>query len=317
MCKLETAKKPLPKSSNGDDDDHRPLIKDLLEEHASVIENVQEKIRSDEEIDKSLYDPERYDDIWILRYVLSHKGNAKNAAKAALKTMKFRDDEKLNEKTDLRYCIKNYSRENENDKKYKSLPGYDRFNAKCGKEAIIHFHPDPDRGLLFYCQPKALDTDGVMADITEEEFREAYIAMKEAEYQILDEVTRRTGRLTKLTRFVDLHNYSFFKFNRKYTKLDADIQKELEDFFPQSLDKQYIFNIPSWLSAIWTVIAALFPKRLIEKLDICPSSASTKFYAPIAKHVSEENHPVGYGGKNTNWPPPSIAELQSDKMSSK
>lgn len=82
--------------------DHRPLISDLLKTHADKIEEVRNIIK--EEI---LYNKDdnakRYDDIWILRFVLSHKKNIKSAAKAAIKTMQYREEWKLNEMGDIRH----------------------------------------------------------------------------------------------------------------------------------------------------------------------------------------------------------------------
>jgi len=310
MCKLEKPTKASPNSSTLDDG--RPLIKDLLKEHATSIEKVRQKILSDEAVGKALWDPKKYDDIWILRYVLSHGGNTKHASKAALKTMKFREEFKMNEKGDLRGFIKNYGvEENSNDKTLQSLPSYDLFNAYCGKNAVIIAHPDPGRGALVYCDFGMVDCDGIVAGMTFEEYKDSYVHLNEAIYQINDEVTRRTGKLTKLTRFIELKNFSFLKFNRKYLKMDAAMQKETEEHYPQLLQTAYIFNLPSWLSAMWTVVTAFFPKRMIEKINVCPSSASTKFFEPIRKQVSEENHLVLYGGKNTEWPPPSIAETMA------
>lgn len=293
-------------------EDGRPLVKDLLKEHATSIEKVRQEILSDEVVGKALWDPKKYDDIWILRYVLSHGGNTKHASKAALKTMKFRHEWKMNEKGDLRRFIKNYGvEENSNDETLESLPSYELLNAHCGENALIVAHPDPDRGVLIYCDFGMIDCDGIVAGMTCEEFKDSYVHLNEAVFQINDDVTRRTGKLTKLTRFTEMKNFSFLKFNRKFINMNAALQKELEGYFPQFLQKAYVFNLPSWLSAMWTVVTAFFPKRIVEKLNVCPSSASTKFFEPIRKQVAEENHPVLYGGKDAEWPPPSIAETMA------
>ena len=49
-----------------------------------------------------------YDEIWILRFVLSHKSNVKKATNAALATMKFREEKKLNELGDIHHRIKTW-----------------------------------------------------------------------------------------------------------------------------------------------------------------------------------------------------------------
>ena len=68
----------------------RPLVKDLLEEHGTKIEEIRAIIEKEDSYCKS------YVDIWMLRFILSHKKVSK-ASIAAIKTMKFRQEKKLNE----------------------------------------------------------------------------------------------------------------------------------------------------------------------------------------------------------------------------
>jgi len=292
-----------------DPHDDRPFVKDLLEQHAASIKSVRQRILSDDTFGKPLWDPKRYDDIWILRYVLSHKGNAKHAAKAALKTMKMRDEKKLNDVkfSDIRRRIKNFGFKN--DESIESLPNFDVYNSYCGENSyIITSQPDPDRGVLVFADIARIDFQAMLNDMSEEELKEHVLYLNEALFQILDEVTRRTGRLAKLTRFIDMGNFSFLNMDYKSAKLDAVIQKELEDYHPQLLTKVYFFNNAAWISAAWTALRPFFPKRVTEKVDFLPWSASRKLHQPILKQVSEANLPEKFGGKNKEWPLPSVAE---------
>ena len=106
---------------DNEDYDERPLISDLLLKHSKDIENVRNKIKDEELYRKDTDDTaaaaaaatnsrhRRYDDIWILRYVLSHakdNDNFDGAANAAIQTMIFRDEKNLNN-VDLRYRMLN------------------------------------------------------------------------------------------------------------------------------------------------------------------------------------------------------------------
>lgn len=94
----ELASSPAPTTTTTFDlHDEKPFMKDLLEKHSKAIKSVRKKILHDKDVGIPLWNPEKHDDIWILRYVLSHTGNTKSAAKAALKTMKFRDEMKMDE----------------------------------------------------------------------------------------------------------------------------------------------------------------------------------------------------------------------------
>ena len=289
-----------------DSDDKRPLVKDLLEKHASSIEAVRRAILSDEN-GKPLFssDSDRYDDIWILRFVLSHKGNAKKASKAALDTLQFREEMKLNEKGDIRHQIRNAGVESGScDCDFGEDPLFDKINPHCGRNSAITTQPDPDRGPIVYIDVREFDQEGMLT-LSEDDYRMAKVLGNERMYQVIDEVTRRTGRLTKVTCFLDLEGYSM---NREYSARDTRLNQELQDFYPQLVAKNYMFNTPKWFAAIWVVAKKVLPKRLTEKFEFLPASASEKFHEAIAEHVSEDHLPERYGGKERRWPLPSIGE---------
>ena len=92
----------FPEEDTSKDHDERPLIGDLLKKHASKIQSVRKIIESDP-LYKKGNNSTLYDDIWILRFLLSHKNSVKSASKAAVKTMHFRNEHKLNELGDIRH----------------------------------------------------------------------------------------------------------------------------------------------------------------------------------------------------------------------
>mmetsp|Transcript_2877 Transcript_2877/g.6781 ORF Transcript_2877/g.6781 Transcript_2877/m.6781 type:complete len:160 (+) Transcript_2877:229-708(+) len=77
--------------------DTRESVPDLLQEHASNIEQVKEALKED-----PLYEPFKHDDLWILRFLLSHKHKVKKACKAAKHALAFREKHLLDKK-DLRF----------------------------------------------------------------------------------------------------------------------------------------------------------------------------------------------------------------------
>jgi len=310
MCKGNKKKPEIEATmdkSGFDPNDGRPFVKDLLKEHAKKIEEVRQKIRSDQDA-KPLFDRhfERYDDLWILRFVLTHKGKVKLASKAAIRTIAFREEQKLNELGDIRHLIRNYGVEVTDDSKAEDefLPYYHDYNAACGPNCITITQPDPNRGIMVYMDLGNFDVTKLNGTLSPQQHKEYQIRGNEATFQVLDEVTRRTGRLTKLTNLMDLTNVSLMAQDGKTTRND-----ELVDFWPQLLGSIYVFNAPSWVNGFWKVVKLILPKRIVEKVDFMPKSAvSGKFYKPLLKYVTEENLPEKYGGKNTTWPLPSISE---------
>ena len=298
-------------ASNWHDD--RPLVADLLATHSEAIASVQEGVYANE-IGKELFtkggNPQCYDDIWILRFVLSHRGNVKSATKAAIKTMIFREEKKLNVVGDLRHKLKNYNGDDNDvtrsDATSTDLPGRKLFNSFCEKDAIINFLPDKNQSLWIIPQLCKINLDKVVAEMSQEELSEWYLYGNEAFYQILDEITRRTGRLTKSMKIIDMTNMQLLKMNRTFVKRDAAASKASEDFYPQLLGTMFIFNSPRWLSGFWILVRPFFPKRVAEKFVFLPSllkmKKTKKDFESISRYISEEHLPEKYGGMNKTWP---------------
>jgi len=279
--------------------DTRPLISDLLKENASTIESVKKILKTEPLYQENV---SRYDDIWILRYVLSHKKKKEPAAKAALKTMHFREEHKLNELGDIRYRVPTLDMTYDIDRS----PTHLKYEKFVGDGTYYHVLPDEEKGIVTYIRMSSLDMNGLGANLSEDEVLEWYMKTNESIYQILDHITRSTGRLTKQLKCLDLEGQRLTNFNRAFLKKDAAVSTKMEDFYPQMLGMLAVLNAPSWFSTFYKAIRVFFPKRLIEKVDVLPPKhkVTSNDLARIFKYVSEENFSEKYGGSNTIWPPP-------------
>ena len=102
------------------------------------------------------YDANINDDIWILRFILSHEGSMEKAVLAALKTMKFRHDHKINEFGDIRSKILNHEDIENSD----SFTIHKQFFDYCTqKNAFIHTLPNPDRGVITYISANKINME--------------------------------------------------------------------------------------------------------------------------------------------------------------
>ena len=77
--------------------DDRPSVVALIQQHQSCIDAVRKELHSD-----PLFQCLKHDDLWILRFVLSHKKNVASAVRAAKCTLAFRKEHHLDEQ-DVRY----------------------------------------------------------------------------------------------------------------------------------------------------------------------------------------------------------------------
>ncbi len=299
-----------------DPNDDRPFIKDLLEEHSKAIASVKEIILADE-TGKEIYNkgdnPKRYDGIWTLRYLLSHKGNVKSSAKAALKTIKFREEHKMNELGDIRYKIRNLGTgDTETLSDNYRFPHARTFERCCGEKSIMITLHDPDRGPVLYVDGGKIDQNAMAETMDDEKTILYNLHYNEAIYQVLDHVTRKTGRLTRHLKVIDLRDVSLLSMNRAYLKRDGTSKKVLQDYHPQLLGSVYIANAPTWMTTLWTALKHFFPKRSVEKVEFLASESKLKsnkaYIKPLLRYVSEEDLPERYGGKNKEWPLPCISK---------
>ncbi len=299
-----------------DSNDDRPFIKDLLEKHSKAIASVKEIILADE-TGKEIYNkgdnPKRYDEIWTLRYLLSHKDNVKSSAKAALETIKFREEHKMNELGDIRYKLRHLGTcDMEGISDNYRFPHGRIFDRCCGENSVLVTLHDPDRGMVVYADVGQIDQNLFAETMDEEKLMLYNLHANEAIFQVLDHVTRKTGRLTRYLKVIDFGNASLLSMNRTYLKRDGASKKVLQDYYPQILGSAYIANAPTWMTTLWIALKPFFPKRSVEKVEFLASESKLKsnkaYIKPLLRYVSEENLPERYGGKNKEWPLPCISK---------
>mmetsp|Transcript_40821 Transcript_40821/g.97793 ORF Transcript_40821/g.97793 Transcript_40821/m.97793 type:complete len:239 (+) Transcript_40821:147-863(+) len=185
-------------------EDKREKVKDLIGQYSDKIEKVKEGLADD-----PLYDPSKHDDLWILRFVMSHK-KAKPSLKAAKHTLEFRKQHNLDDE-DIR---------DKYPHKLTSGNVYEYWKERCNGDAIICVHPDPKRGVLMFLTFGHFNTDAANT-LSDEVWDEAFIYTSEFVHQWLDYTTRTTGLMTKSVRFIDLRGATFKHFDRKSTQRDG------------------------------------------------------------------------------------------------
>lgn len=273
--------------------DNRPLVRDLLEQHASKLAELRAILEKE-----ASYSAEHYDNLWMLRFLLSHKKVSKAAA-AAINTMKFRQERGLNNLGDIRHKLLDHM-DHKSDRYFDINKKYLAFCT--GNTALMYAQPNLDRGLIQIISPGHIDMAGVVENMDHEEVLNLYLMTNEIIYQILDEVTRRTGKLTKLLRIMDATGFALSSFNGEYIKRDAAANKQLEDFYPQMLGKVIISDMASWATTIWRIFKPLFPKRFVEKMALVKPGKNSRDTKEFLQYIAKEDLWERYGGQNSDWP---------------
>lgn len=280
---------PIPPVSSHDT---RPSVKDLIKENRKVIDKVKEGLKDD-----PLYDATRHDDLWIVRFVLSHKKKGKAALKAAKSTLLFREEFKFNE-VDLRFYTLGGAGNHNNP----WSQGSDQYLSFCPDDGFLYTVPAEQRGVIEFLNFANIDEKGIVDAISEEKWTSALAYPSEWSFQWLDYMTRTTGRLTKTLRIIDMKTANITGMNMEKMKRDGKAMGVMEDCYPQSLHGIFICNVSAVIQVPWRVLRPLMPKRVASKIDFIDPLANKKERNRLLAYVSEENLPARFGGKNEVWP---------------
>jgi hypothetical protein len=269
------------------DKDDRPSVKDLIAQHRESIDEVKIELTED-----PLYEPNKHDDLWIIRFLLSHKLKKKLAVKAAKHTLGYRKKYKLDEK-DIRHAVPSSKSEN---------PAIQRYLRYCDEDTFLWVLPDPQRGVVLFIRYAGSNHKALLQNVPEEDWLPVYMHNTEWAHQWLDRVTRMTGRLTKNVRLVDLTGMQFSAMSPEVNRRDSRVLAVMEDCYPQLLQSIYVCNSPSWVHTIFSILKPFMPKRVIAKFDIINPMTNEKERQKLFQHIDEDNLPARFGGKNEQWP---------------
>lgn len=269
-------------------EDDRRSVASLLEEQSEAMSEMRTLMAAE-----PLYNPARHDDLWMLRFVLSHvpKGGVASAARAAAACMKFRHENKLDDH-DVRRDWPRHGTPSET---------YTQFRMHCADDASQHIVFDKDRGVVSIIVLKSLDMHG-LATIPADGMRQHTRNFTEWLFQMCDATTRRTGLLTKTVRLVQMQGFKLAGFSRAFVKRDAQHAKEQEDYYPQLLASVYICHAPFWVQGTWRLMRPFFPSRFVAKMDMISPRTNDKEAKRLVRHVAMSDLPECFGGENASWP---------------
>ena len=249
-----------------------------------------------------LFVPARHDELWVLRFVLSHKGSVSNAASAARGALAFRRKYNLDD-PDLAVAGPAAAH----------VPEVAKFFA-CMKDpaGMVTYLPDPDRGPFLVITPALVHPPAILSGVSFEEHYHDQMLTVEWLSRQCDATTRRTGYLTKYIRLVHLEDLALANFSWALVKRISAISKDMEDYYPQLLCSLLICHAPSWINGLFRVIRPILPPRVIEKMDFVRPNAVRRDLDRLQRHIKYEHIPRFLGG-SAPWPPTNarFAEAQS------
>lgn len=269
-------------------DDPRPSVKDLIEEHKVTIAAAKQEMGT-------ALDPSKHDDLWILRFVLSHKNKLPKIIKAMHHTLEFRREHNLDQ-IDLRQHPPQY-------KEHRYFPASARY-MKYAKEDLARFVvPDVKRhGVVQFLSMAAIDQHNLVANVDEADWLEVFTLVSEFTHQWCDYLTRTTGRLTKNVRIVTLEGLHLSKISNEMNRRDGKTMGSMEDCYPQMLQSIFLCDAPAWVQIPWQIVRPIMPKRVVEKMDFLNPTKNKKHLDKILSFIDVEFLPEHFGGDHKSWP---------------
>ena len=278
---------PMPLEHQGDE---RPSVKELIETHRKKIDKVKQELS-----EHPLYDATKHDDLWILRFVLSHK-KTKPSVKAAKFTLEFRKEHSLDEE-DFRPFLPNGKESHPRGEPYKEYMSYNDPGAICCGV------PDAKRGVIVYFEMKGLNQPALAENLPESHWLPSYLYLNEWCFQWNDYISRTTGRMTRMIRIADTKDVDLKKMlHGEAWKRDGKTMEIMEDCYPQLLQSMLIANTPPWVQVPWRIVRPFLPKRFVSKTDFIAPDKNEKELKKILKHIEKKYLPKKFGGDYETWP---------------
>lgn len=277
----------------------------LITAYEDSIDLLYERCHKDIEAHKLVEkaDPNFGDDIYMLRFVLSHhKKGVEKAVKALQETIKYRA-----KYHDILPGIRNGSKAPPMDEHLRPyLPGSPHFRTLDGnfiyllRNGIANGHA------------------AVEGKAGPDEVTEWATLSKEAIFGVVDRETRKRGKLVKMVGLMDMKGAGLSSFNAKMNSAMTRSGKESELYYPQLLKKSVIFNMPSIIAAIASTLLKLLPSSLQEKILICNehSDEGIQRFCREMLHIDINDLPSYLGGKCecADGCVPSVPNAQSERL---
>mmetsp|Transcript_30333 Transcript_30333/g.68574 ORF Transcript_30333/g.68574 Transcript_30333/m.68574 type:complete len:389 (-) Transcript_30333:143-1309(-) len=241
----------------------REDVDELLAKHAQDIELLRA------ELVDVIGGVSEYDDIFLLRFVLTHKdrGGLGAQADAVRKTVKFRTDNR------------------------EALAEVVRTGKPPNHDVFIKFQAAGYVGDLGGLEPVHVirgghcNAKGLMHTLSHEQVVDWLLYLKEIYFNMCDERTRKTRKMVKSITIMDMDNYSIFDGEPRFFKALGESSKLSAVYYPQLLGKTVILNAPSYMRALMSTVSVFLPKSTLNKIAFCPASKAALYTRKDAKDI--------------------------------
>ncbi|KAH9260447.1 hypothetical protein BASA81_001617 [Batrachochytrium salamandrivorans] len=220
-------------------------VKELVAANVAGISQLRQENKEYDQVDIGV----PYDDLFVLRFLLSAKGDTKVAGKKLKETLKWRVDNLVN----LNLAGAH------------NIPNRDIFSEYISGGVVGWLGND-----LVYCVRSGLgDSAALLSALSDEQVLQVLILTSEESFRLVDARTREVGTLCKLINIVDLYGFSLSRFSRKFGPVLGKSSHASNVYYPQLLRHAVFLNLPTMLRMMMSAFSALMPKETVEKQRLC------------------------------------------------
>ena len=226
----------------------REQVEDLLAKHMDAITELREAVA--EELPKEPVDGIAFDDIFLLRYILSYKTAAK-AEGPCRETLEWR-----RENADVLSRLKTIH----------DIPNASTFLKF---QTVGDIDAKFAGWTTFVVRTAHSDLTACMNALSVQEVSEYLTFSKELQWRECDRLTRETGVLVKNISIIDMNGFSLFGADRRFFAALGDSSKKSAIVFPQLLGATICVNAPSFIQLIVKAFSPFMPQSALDKQRFC------------------------------------------------
>jgi hypothetical protein len=278
----------------------RPLVSEMLTRYSQSIDALQAAMVTD-----GNFDARRHDRLFLLRFLLSHESsggrpNVTRAAAAVRRALQLRAERKLDE---VAAVVRS---------------GPSRVWLREANQSWMHYlpvqmsQPDPDGPILLCTRAADIRFHQIASEVSWEEYSRVSALATEFIFERMDQVTRRTGRITKYIRVLDLSGVRPSQISLKFMKMDGEQSKRIQCLYPQLLGAIIYLNPPPSLAFLYKhFVRPLLPRKVTEKSFALSPRKSDADRALLQTLLPVDSLHATFGGTSSAYFPPDPSEADA------
>lgn len=276
----------------------QPDIAEETKRHEKNIADLREKCKAEIALSPLEFD----DDLFLLRFCLSHKEDVPARVEACKQTCQWRIKHR---------ALLAKIRAGERHPDLVQLLKYSCSAHHEGKPLL-------DGSPTFIVRQGVSAMSLVMEKMKPEQIHDAIIFQKEEAFALVDHfelvldpetgkevsidrsksLSRKKGKIVKMVSFSDMNNFGWANFSRAFMTCLGGAIKQTEFLYPQLLGNSIILHPPSFMKMILGIASVILPKATLEKMRHCSGEVGGDIMkCPVASKVARiSDIPTFLGG---------------------